>query len=107
MNQSSEPGFARVLSVRDGLAVTVGMVIGAGILRAPGEIAGLLEKLALDYPKLSIGSYPFVKNGKLGVDIVINGDSSEIIDQFINNFESMIEELKGDEITEDVFYAKD
>ena len=42
MNQSSEPGFARVLSVRDGLAVTVGMVIGAGILRAPGEIAGLL-----------------------------------------------------------------
>jgi len=42
VNQSSEPGFARVLSVRDGLAVTVGMVIGAGILRAPGEIAGLL-----------------------------------------------------------------
>ena len=42
MSQSSEPGFARVLSVRDGLAVTVGMVIGAGILRAPGEIAGHL-----------------------------------------------------------------
>ena len=42
MNQNSEPGFARVLSVRDGLAVTVGMVIGAGILRAPGEIAGHL-----------------------------------------------------------------
>ena len=42
MNQSSEPGFARVLSVSEGLAVTVGRVIGAGILRAPGEIAGLL-----------------------------------------------------------------
>ncbi|HIF38899.1 MAG TPA: amino acid permease [Gemmatimonadetes bacterium] len=42
MNQNSEPGFARVLSVKDGLAVTVGMVIGAGILRAPGEIAGHL-----------------------------------------------------------------
>ena len=42
MSQNSEPGFARVLSVRDGLAVTVGMVIGAGILRAPGEIAGHL-----------------------------------------------------------------
>jgi len=42
VSQNSEPGFARVLSVRDGLAVTVGMVIGAGILRAPGEIAGHL-----------------------------------------------------------------
>jgi APA family basic amino acid/polyamine antiporter len=32
----------RVLRVRDGLAVTVGIVIGAGILRTPGLIAGYL-----------------------------------------------------------------
>ena len=32
----------RVLRVRDGLAVTVGIVIGAGILRTPGMIAGYL-----------------------------------------------------------------
>jgi APA family basic amino acid/polyamine antiporter len=32
----------RVLRVRDGMAVTVGMVIGAGILRTPGLIAGYL-----------------------------------------------------------------
>jgi len=32
----------RVIRVRDGLAVAVGMVIGAGILRTPGLIAGYL-----------------------------------------------------------------
>ncbi|MDX1495110.1 MAG: amino acid permease, partial [Longimicrobiales bacterium] len=32
----------RVLRVRDGLAVTVGIVIGAGILGTPGLIAGYL-----------------------------------------------------------------
>ncbi len=32
----------RVLRVRDGLAITVGIVIGAGILRTPGLIAGHL-----------------------------------------------------------------
>ncbi len=31
-----------MLRVRDGLAITVGMVIGAGILRTPGLIAGYL-----------------------------------------------------------------
>ena len=32
----------RVLRIRDGMAVTVGMIIGAGILRTPGLIAGYL-----------------------------------------------------------------
>ena len=32
----------RVLRIRDGMAVTVGIVIGAGILRTPGLIAGYL-----------------------------------------------------------------
>ena len=32
----------RILRVRDGLAVTVGIVIGVGILRTPGLIAGYL-----------------------------------------------------------------
>lgn len=36
------PQLNRVLRVRDGLAVTVGIVIGAGILGTPGLIAGYL-----------------------------------------------------------------
>lgn len=35
-------GLLRILRVRDGLAVTVGIVIGVGILRTPGLIAGYL-----------------------------------------------------------------
>ena len=42
MRQNSEQSFARVLTVKDGLAVAVGMVIGAGILRTPGVVAGYL-----------------------------------------------------------------
>ncbi len=39
----NQPGrLHRILRVRDGIAVTVGIVIGAGILRTPGLIAGYL-----------------------------------------------------------------
>jgi APA family basic amino acid/polyamine antiporter len=39
---SEQPSLHRVLRIRDGMAVTVGIVIGAGILRTPGLIAGYL-----------------------------------------------------------------
>jgi basic amino acid/polyamine antiporter, APA family len=39
---TAEPVLRRVLGVRDGLAITVGIVIGVGILRTPGLIAGYL-----------------------------------------------------------------
>lgn len=43
MMRPPEPGgLRRVLRVRDGMAITVGIVIGAGILGTPGAIAGYL-----------------------------------------------------------------
>ena len=42
MTKSGAPSLHRVLRIRDGMAVTVGIVIGAGILRTPGLIAGYL-----------------------------------------------------------------
>ena len=42
MSTDSTKSLHRVLRVRDGLAITVGIVIGAGILRTPGLIAGYL-----------------------------------------------------------------
>src|SRR5688572_25835899 len=39
-------GLLRVLGVTFGLAVTVGNTIGAGILRAPGEVAAQLPSTA-------------------------------------------------------------
>lgn len=41
--------------------------------RPEGEIAGPLRALAEEFPGLSIGSYPFQKNGAYGANIVIRG----------------------------------
>ena len=43
------------------------------ILRPEGEIAGPLAELAAAFPDLSIGSYPFAKDGVYGANIVIRG----------------------------------
>ncbi|MDG1170027.1 MAG: molybdopterin-binding protein [Sulfitobacter sp.] len=42
--------------------------------RGEGDIAGPLGALAEAYPMLSIGSYPFQKDGKYGAHIVIRGN---------------------------------
>jgi molybdenum cofactor synthesis domain-containing protein len=51
------------------------------ILRGEGEIAGPLGDLAADYPDLSMGSYPFVKDGVYGTNIVIRGQDMGRLDQ--------------------------
>ncbi len=43
------------------------------IYRGEGDIAGPLGKLAEDFPDLSIGSYPFQKDGIFGAQVVIRG----------------------------------
>ncbi len=54
--------------------------------RGEGDIAGPLAKLAADYPDLSIGSYPFQKNGAYGSNIVIRGQDGAQIDAAIVRF---------------------
>ena len=51
--------------------------------RGEGDIAGPLATLAQDYPELSIGSYPFKKDGKYGSNIVIRGQDNTEIDAAI------------------------
>lgn len=47
--------------------------------RGEGDIAGPLGALAEEYPNLSLGSYPFQKDGVYGAHIVIRGnDEAEI-----------------------------
>lgn len=50
------------------------------INRGEGDIAGPLGALAQEYPDLSIGSYPFQKNGKFGSNIVIRGTDKAVVD---------------------------
>jgi molybdenum cofactor synthesis domain-containing protein len=48
--------------------------------RGEGDIAGPLSDLARRYPSLSIGSYPFVKDGVYGATIVIRGADGAAVD---------------------------
>ncbi|MFC6686887.1 competence/damage-inducible protein A [Jhaorihella thermophila] len=50
------------------------------VMRGEGEIAGPLARLAADFPDLSIGSYPFQKDGAFGTNIVIRGQDGARVD---------------------------
>lgn len=50
------------------------------LMRGEGNVAEPLGKLATDFPDLSIGSYPFVKDGVYGTNIVIRGTNGADID---------------------------
>ncbi|MDF1856256.1 molybdopterin-binding protein [Pseudooceanicola sp.] len=50
------------------------------IQRGEGEIAEPLGQLAKDYPDLSIGSYPYQRDGLYGTNIVIRGTDGAMID---------------------------
>ncbi|WP_138468491.1 molybdopterin-binding protein [Poseidonocella sp. HB161398] len=45
-----------------------------------GEIAGPLRRLAEEFPELSMGSYPFQRDGAFGAQIVVRGTDGPKID---------------------------
>ena len=51
------------------------------IQRGEGEIAKPLGDLAAEFPDLSMGSYPFVKDGAYGTNLVIRGQDKGRLDQ--------------------------
>jgi molybdenum cofactor synthesis domain-containing protein len=94
---SAAPGFilgnvhvmAGVPSVFQAMVASVlpGLTGGAPLLsqtyrinRGEGDIAGPLGALAADFPDLSIGSYPFQKDGAFGANIVIRGHDGAQVD---------------------------
>ena len=48
--------------------------------RGEGEIAGPFATLAAEFPDLTMGSYPFVKNGSFGTNLVIRGTDGARLD---------------------------
>ncbi len=46
------------------------------VIRPEGEIAGPLGQIAGDFPDLSFGSYPFIKDGVFGANIVARGSDA-------------------------------
>ncbi|WP_433990231.1 Nicotinamide-nucleotide amidohydrolase PncC (plasmid) [Pseudoseohaeicola sp. NH-UV-7] len=53
------------------------------IQRGEGDIAGPLAELAAEFSDLSIGSYPFIKDGIYGSNIVIRGSDGARVDMAI------------------------
>jgi len=49
--------------------------------RPEGEIAGPLGKVAAANPELSLGSYPFILDGRFGANIVIRGADSGAVNR--------------------------
>ncbi len=62
------------------------------INRGEGEIAAELSTLATDFPNLSIGSYPFMKDGVYGTQIVIRGNDAAGIDRAMTRLASSFPE---------------
>ncbi|KRS17782.1 competence/damage-inducible protein A [Roseovarius indicus] len=50
------------------------------IMRPEGDIAGPLADLAARYPDLSMGSYPFQREGAFGAHVVLRGTDPERLD---------------------------
>ena len=59
--------------------------------RGEGDIAGPLGALADAFPELSMGSYPFQKDGKYGAHIVIRGNDTAQIDTALSQLEAAFE----------------
>uniref|UniRef100_UPI003B516515 competence/damage-inducible protein A n=1 Tax=Roseovarius indicus TaxID=540747 RepID=UPI003B516515 len=50
------------------------------IMRPEGDIAGPLSDLAARYPDLSMGSYPFQREGAFGAHVVLRGTDADRLD---------------------------
>lgn len=62
------------------------------LVRGEGDIAGPLGAFASDYPMLSVGSYPFQKDGVYGSNIVVRGSDAQQLDQAMAALAAIFEE---------------
>ncbi|SMX40714.1 competence/damage-inducible protein A [Maliponia aquimaris] len=60
--------------------------------RGEGDIAGPLGALADRYPDLSIGSYPFQRNGVFGANVVVRGTDGAQVDAAISELATLFPE---------------
>lgn len=58
------------------------------LMKGEGDIAGPLAAFAREFPDLSIGSYPFQKNGIYGSNIVVRGSDPVMLDRAMAELEA-------------------
>ncbi len=59
------------------------------VMRGEGDIAGPLGAFAVDHPDLSVGSYPFQKDGIYGANLVIRGADQARVDAAFATLEQL------------------
>ena len=109
---SAAPGFtignvhvlAGVPSIFEAMLESLlpGLIGGAPLLsetlrveRAEGDIAGPLTALAETHAGVSFGSYPYIRNGRFGVNIVVRGADAGAVDSAMNALRDTFEGQAG------------
>lgn len=62
------------------------------LMRGEGDIAAPLGDIAKNFPELSIGSYPFQKDGIYGTNIVIRGTNKAMIEAAMHDLGKLVKE---------------
>jgi molybdenum cofactor synthesis domain-containing protein len=62
------------------------------VARGEGDIAGPLTDLAARYPDLSFGSYPYIRGGAYGVNVVVRGHDGARVDAAMAELSGMVAE---------------
>lgn len=57
--------------------------------RGEGDIAGPLGAFATEFADLSVGSYPFQKDGKYGSNLVVRGQDADRLDTAMSRLEAL------------------
>lgn len=57
------------------------------VMRGEGDIAGPLGAFAAEFPNLSVGCYPFQKDGVYGANVVVRGSDAAQLDTAIHTLE--------------------
>lgn len=70
-----------------------------------GDLAEGLGRLQKDYPDIEVGSYPFLREGRLGTSVVLRGTETERIERAAEELIELVRRL-GAEPVEDTHEAR-
>ena len=62
------------------------------VARGEGDIAAAVGTIAAEFPDLSVGSYPFIRAGAHGVNVVVRGTDAGRIDGAVVRLSALLEE---------------
>lgn len=61
---------------------------------AESDVAELLRRVQEEHPGVSIGSYPFYREGRFGADFVVRSEDEELVDKCAKALRKRLEEAK-------------